>query len=69
MANAIKPELTIKHRLLTIQQAAEYLNSSRRFIRSLGWSGKFPYVRFGKRILFDRNDLDNFIESQKSTAA
>lgn len=56
-------------RLLTVKEAASYLGSTVWFVRSLGWTGAVPHVRFGKRILFDRRDLDAFIERQKSTAA
>ncbi len=58
-----------KPRLLTVKQAAVYLNATIWFVRTLAWSGRIPYVRFGRRILFDIKDLDEFIEQEKSTAA
>jgi hypothetical protein len=35
------------------------------FVRSLAWERAIPYTRLGKRLLFDRIDLDQFLESQK----
>jgi excisionase family DNA binding protein len=57
-------------RLLTIRQAAVYLGTTEWFIRSVGvWERKIPHVRLGKRILFDRSDLDKFVDDQKKAAA
>jgi excisionase family DNA binding protein len=57
-------------RLLTIKQAAVYLGTTEWFIRSTGvWDRKIPHVRLGKRILFDRCDLDRFVDDQKKAAA
>jgi excisionase family DNA binding protein len=55
-------------RLLTVKQAAEYLATSAWAIRTLGWSGTIPPVRIGKRVLFDRRDLDKFVESAKAVS-
>lgn len=58
------PSQSIKSHLLRIPEAAEYLNSTVWFVRSLVWGG-FPHLRLGKRILLDRTDLDSFIGQQK----
>jgi excisionase family DNA binding protein len=52
-------------RLFRIEQAAAYCGATRWFIRERIWDGDLPHVRFGKRLLVDKADLDSFIESQK----
>jgi excisionase family DNA binding protein len=59
------PTYSIGPRLLRIKEAADYLNATVWFVRSLVWSG-FPHLRLGKRILLDRADLDLFVERQKT---
>jgi len=57
---------TNARRLLSVKEAAEYLGGiSVWTVRSLGWSGEICQVRIGRRVLYDRQDLDRFIESQK----
>ena len=56
-------------RLLTVKGAAAYLSTTVWAIRNLAWGQKVPYVRLGARILFDKADLDRFIESQKVQVA
>jgi len=52
-------------RMLNVRQAAEYLGATIWFIRTLGWEGKVPFVKAGRRLLFDVRDLDAFIEREK----
>lgn len=66
---ALPPISTSEARMLTVQSAADYLSSTAWFVRTLAWEKKVPYVRLGKRLLFDRRDLDKFIESQKVSIA
>jgi excisionase family DNA binding protein len=54
-------------RLLNVQDAASYLGSTVWCVRSLVWDQRIPSIRLGKRLLFDRADLDKFIESSKTT--
>jgi len=56
-------------RLLRVEEAAVYLSTTPWFIRSLTWSKSIPFIKLGKRILFDRGDLDRFVEDQKKKAA
>jgi len=37
-------------------------------IRSLAWNRAVPFLKIGNKILFDRKDLDSFIESNKVAA-
>ncbi len=53
-------------RLLNVKEAAEYLGGiSVWTVRSLGWSGEIPEVKIGRRVLYDRQDLNRFIELRK----
>lgn len=60
VANSVTP------RLLTVQQAAIYLSTSTHAIRQLGWGGEIPSLKIGKRVLFDKSDLDAFVNAQKT---
>ncbi len=55
-------------RLLTVKAAAAYLSATIWFVRTLAWEKRVPFLHFGNRILFDRADLDRYIESQKAVA-
>ena len=52
-------------RLLNVKSAAAYMGATVWFVRSLAWSRAVPFVVFGKRILFDKQDLDKYVENQK----
>ena len=56
-------------RLLTVSQAAKYLSTTPWCIRSLAWNKEVPTIRLGKRLLFDRQDLDAFVAAKKERAA
>jgi len=57
-------------RLLTVQQAAAYLSVTVWYVRDQFIRGKrVPHVKLGRRHLFDRKDLDAFVESVKKEAA
>jgi hypothetical protein len=53
-------------RLLALKDAAGYLGRTPRAMRELYWAGKVPIVRDGKKIYFDRQDLDSYVQSNKS---
>jgi excisionase family DNA binding protein len=54
-----------ERRLLTVDQAGQYVALGRWRIRSLIYSGQLPYVRLGRRVLIDLKDLDALIDSKK----
>ncbi len=54
-----------ERRLLNLKEAARYFNISQVTMRRLAWAHRVPCVRFGKRVMFDRPDLDKFIEQSK----
>jgi len=60
------PGLNPAARLLTVKGAAEYLSTTVWFIRSQVWAGNLPRLTLGKRLLFERSDLDRFVERMKA---
>jgi excisionase family DNA binding protein len=58
----------VQPRLLDIKAAAAYLGSTVWQMRTLIWEKKVPHVKLGRRFLFDRTDLDKFIDSLKEAA-
>lgn len=55
-------------RLLTIPAAAQYLSCTVWFVRTLVWGKKLRSITLGNRIVFDRADLDDYIEQLKQVA-
>jgi excisionase family DNA binding protein len=55
-------------RLLSVRDAAAYLGTTVWFIRNLGWSESVPVVKLGNRWLFDKTDLDAFVDRVKARA-
>ena len=54
--------------LLTVEQAADRLGTSVRFIRRLRTEGRIPVVKLGKHIRIDSNDLDTYINAGRQEA-
>lgn len=54
-----------KSPLLTVQQAADYLNTSVTFVWRLRYSGVVPCRKFGRSIRFHIDDLDRYIEASR----
>ena len=54
-------------RLFTVHEAAVYLAFDSHWpVRTLAWRGELPYVQLSpRRIAFDVDDLDRFIEARK----
>ena len=55
----------MKTRLLSVEEAAFYLGVQKSTIYSWAWRRKIPSVKMGRRLLFDREDLDRIIEERK----
>ncbi|MCB0263813.1 MAG: helix-turn-helix domain-containing protein [Calditrichia bacterium] len=55
-----------KGRLLSVIEAAEYLSISRSQIYNLMHKEEIRPVKIGRRVLFDRLDLDNYINGLKA---
>ena len=52
-------------RLYSIKEAALYLGRSVWAVREMLWAGKMPYIKDGRRVLLDINDMDAWIEANK----
>jgi excisionase family DNA binding protein len=55
-------------RCLNINQAAAYMNCKVWFVRNLAWNNTVPHIRLGCRIVFDKSDLDAYIDRMKQAA-
>jgi excisionase family DNA binding protein len=51
--------------LLTVDQAAERLGATTRFIRRLRAERRIAVIKLGKHIRIDSNDLDAYIEASR----
>jgi len=58
----------IAPRLLSIEQAGEFLSRSAHSVRHLIKAGKLPKVKIDGRIFLDIRDLDRIIEKSKQVA-
>ena len=55
----------IQSRLLTIPQAAAYLNTTKWAIKAMIWNRELPIVPLGKRYMLDTSDLDGVVARRK----
>ncbi len=55
----------MENRLLSVEGSARYLGVRKSTIYSWAARRKIPSVKIGRRLLFDRKDLDKMIEEQK----
>ena len=53
------------NRLLSVEGSARYLGVRKSTIYSWAARKKIPSVKIGRRLLFDRQDLDDIIERSK----
>ncbi len=59
------PIFLSEKRLFSVEDAAKYLGVQKSTIYSWAWRRKIPSVKMGRRLLFDREDLDRVIEAGK----
>jgi hypothetical protein len=64
----LKPAPAVEVRLLDIKMSARYLSTTVWFLRTCVWNRRVPFLKLGHRLLFDRRDLDIFVEQQKTAA-
>ncbi|MGP0593561.1 helix-turn-helix domain-containing protein [Nitrospira sp. T9] len=55
----------VESRLISEQEAAQYLGISYWTIRNLRFRGELPSIKIHRRILIDRQDLDAYISRLK----
>lgn len=65
-AQGITNPLSVPKRLFSIEEAARYLGRPKSSVRGLIWSGKLPYIPEGRRQFLDVQDLDQYVERNKT---
>ena len=60
------PSQKLNKRLYSIPEAGQYLGRTVWAVREMIYAGKIPYIRDGRRMLLDINDMDTWIEENKS---
>lgn len=63
-----KPLPQLERRMFPRREAAHYLGISLRSLDSLAAGGQFPKVVLAGRTLYDRSDLDAYVERVKKSA-
>lgn len=53
-------------RLYTVPEAAHYLGRTVDGLREMLYVGKLPYVKDGRRVLLDIQDMDRYVEANKT---
>lgn len=62
----VNPMRNMPKRLYSIGESAVYLGRSVCAVREMLWAGKMPYVKDGRRILLDINDMNAWIDRNKT---
>jgi excisionase family DNA binding protein len=57
----------VNARLLTVEEAARYVNCTVWCIREWIWCGELPYLQAGRRFLIEVSDLEALIKRLKTT--
>lgn len=57
------PDAKSRRPLLDVAGAADYLSSSEHFVRRLVRERRVPFIKLGRFVRFDPDDLDAFIEA------
>jgi len=60
------PLQKLNKRLYSIPEAGQYLGRTVWSIREMIYAGKIAYIRDGRRILLDVNDMDSWIEENRT---
>ncbi len=56
----------VQPRLLSLEQAGQYLGRSRQAVEHMVRSGRLPAVKADRRVFLDRADLDEWIVENKT---
>ncbi len=57
---------TLESRLVTVQQASQYLGVSVSTLYGWVWQRRISFVKVGRALRFDLADLDRFIEANRT---
>jgi excisionase family DNA binding protein len=69
MAKTSNTDALLQPRLISIKAAAAYLSCTIWAVRTLVWNRQVASLKIGNKILFDRKDLDAYIDAQKTAVA
>jgi excisionase family DNA binding protein len=69
MAKTSNTDTPLQPRLIGIKAAAAYLSCTIWAVRTLVWNRQVASLKIGNKILFDRKDLDAYIDAQKTVVA
>jgi excisionase family DNA binding protein len=61
-------ETAIPNRLMTIQEAAQFLAVSVSTLYGWVWQRRISFVKVGRALRFKRHDLENFIQTNRVEA-
>jgi excisionase family DNA binding protein len=61
----LNPSQKPNKRLYSIPEAGQYLGRTVWAVREMVYAGKIPYIRDGRRMLLDINDMDAWIENNR----
>jgi excisionase family DNA binding protein len=62
-AHRSHPDGNPRDRLMTVEQAGEYLSTGERFVRRLVTERRISYVKIGKYVRLERATLDAFVDA------
>ena len=57
--------MLVESRYLTVEQLEKFLGLKRSRIYYLTSNGEIPFIRIGRTLLFDRQELHRWLESKK----
>ena len=57
--------LEVQQRYIKLKNGPKYTDIPLYTLRELIWSGRLPFIKFGKAIYLDRLDLDEFMLKNK----
>lgn len=60
------PSQKLNKRLYSIPEAGQYLGRTVWSVREMIYAGKISYIRDGRRMLLDINDMDSWIEENRT---
>ncbi len=61
-----QPKQRHDKRLYSVEEAARYLGRTVWGVREMLWAGKIPFIKDGRRVLVDIDDMDEWIEKSKT---
>jgi excisionase family DNA binding protein len=63
------PAPTVEPRGMNIRAAAAYIGANVWFMRNLIWNRQIAFLKLGNRYVFDKKDLDRYVENNKVAVA